>query len=81
MLHALGVIALAVLFSGSAVRLCRIVVKFGGFVVIAICHIGSVGFSSQGAPTSRTQTRSWKSRDGVMGIVGVPQATAGRGCG
>jgi hypothetical protein len=37
------VIAFAVLFSGSAVRLCRIVVKFGGFVVIAICHVGSTG--------------------------------------
>ena len=39
MLHALGMIALAVLFRGSPVRLSRIFMKFGGFVVIAICHV------------------------------------------
>ena len=41
MLHTLCVIALAVLFSGSPVRLCRIFVEFSGFVVIIICHSGS----------------------------------------
>jgi hypothetical protein len=39
MLHAPSVIALAVLLSGSAVRLCRTFVKFGGSVVIVICHL------------------------------------------
>jgi len=38
MLHTLSMIALAVLFSGGAVRLCSIFVKFGRFVVIAIRH-------------------------------------------
>ena len=42
MLHALCVIALAVLFSGGTVRLCRIFVKFSGFVVIVVCHVGSI---------------------------------------
>lgn len=42
MLHALGVIAFAVLFSGGPVRLCCIFVKFSGFVVIVICHVGSM---------------------------------------
>jgi hypothetical protein len=32
-----------VLFIRSPVRLCGMFVKFSGFVVIAICHIGSVG--------------------------------------
>ena len=43
MLYALGMIAFAVLFSGGPVRLCRIFVKFSGFVVIVICHVGSIG--------------------------------------
>lgn len=42
MLHALCVIALAVLFSGGTVRLCRIFVKFSGFVMIVVCHVGSI---------------------------------------
>ena len=42
MLHALCVIAFAVLFSGSPVGLCCIFVKFSGFVVIVICHVGSL---------------------------------------
>src|ERR1700682_437091 len=42
MLHALCVIALAVLFSGGTVGLCRIFVKFSGFVVIVVCHVGSI---------------------------------------
>jgi hypothetical protein len=42
MLHALCVIALAVLFSGGTMRLCRIFVKFSGFVVIVVCHVGSI---------------------------------------
>src|ERR1700704_4893079 len=42
MLHALCVIALAMLFSGGTVRLCRIFVKFSGFVVIVVCHVGSI---------------------------------------
>ena len=40
---ALCMIALAVMFGGSTMRLCRIVVKFSGFVVIAICHEVSDG--------------------------------------
>ena len=47
MLHALCVIALAVLLSGSAVRLCSTFVQFGGPVVIVICHFDSFGFGSQ----------------------------------
>jgi hypothetical protein len=39
MLHALCVIALAVLIGGSAVGLCSVFVKFGGFVVIAVSHV------------------------------------------
>jgi hypothetical protein len=39
MLHALRVIALAVLLSGRPMRLRRIFVKFSGFVVIVICHV------------------------------------------
>jgi hypothetical protein len=31
-----------VLFSGGTVRLCRIFVKFSGFVVIVVCHVGSI---------------------------------------
>jgi hypothetical protein len=42
MLHALGVIAFAVLFSSGPMRLRCILVKFGGFVVIVICHLGSI---------------------------------------
>jgi len=42
MLHALCVIAFAVLFSSGPVRLCCIFVKFSGFVVIEICHVGSI---------------------------------------
>jgi hypothetical protein len=52
MLHALCVIALAVLFSGGSVRLCRIFVKFGGFVVIVICHTGSIA----SAPSAQQHT-------------------------
>jgi len=43
MFPSLRVIAFAVLFIRSPVRLCGMFVKFSGFVVIAICHIGSVG--------------------------------------
>jgi hypothetical protein len=43
MFPALRVIAFAVLFIRSPVRLCGMFVKFSGFVVIVICHIGSVG--------------------------------------
>jgi hypothetical protein len=39
MLHALRVIALAVLLSSRPMRLRRIFVKFSGLVVIAICHL------------------------------------------
>jgi hypothetical protein len=42
MLPALCVIALAVLLSGGSVRPCRIFVKFSGFVVIVVCHVGSI---------------------------------------
>ena len=42
MLPALCVIALSVLFRGGPVRLCRIFVKFSGFVVIGVCHVGSI---------------------------------------
>jgi hypothetical protein len=42
MLHALCVIAFAVLFSSGPVRLGRIFVKFSGFVVLVICHVGSL---------------------------------------
>ena len=42
MLRALCVIALSVLFSGGPVRLCCIFVKFSGFVVIGVCHVGSI---------------------------------------
>jgi hypothetical protein len=47
MLHALCVIAFAVLLSGSAVRLCSTFVKFGGSVVIVICQFYSFRFGSQ----------------------------------
>ena len=42
MLHALCMIAFGVLFSGGPVRLCCIFVKFSGFVVIGVCHVGSI---------------------------------------
>jgi hypothetical protein len=54
MLHALCVISLAVLVSGGAVRLCSIFVKFGGFVVIAVRHMGSLN----SAPSARQYARS-----------------------
>lgn len=38
-------------------------------------------FSSQGAPTGRPRTRSWKSRDGVTFYRKFLSAAAGRGCG
>jgi hypothetical protein len=46
MLHALRVIALAVLLSGRPMRLRCIFVKFSGFVVIGICHVRFHKFSS-----------------------------------
>ena len=67
MLHALGVIALAVLISGGAVRLCRIFVKFGGFVVIVIRHFRFLKSSSQHATIHQTLGRSRMSRNGVTG--------------
>jgi putative effector of murein hydrolase LrgA (UPF0299 family) len=54
MLHAPGVIALAVLISSCATRLCSVFVKFGGFVVIAVHH-GSLS----PAPSTRQYTRLW----------------------
>ena len=45
MLNAPCVIALAMLLSGSAVRLCSIFVKFGSSIVIVICHFCSFGFA------------------------------------
>jgi hypothetical protein len=65
MLHALCVIALAVLLSGGTVRLCRIFVKFGGFVVIAIRHVRFLEFSSQRKTICQTLSRSQMSRNGV----------------
>jgi hypothetical protein len=53
MLHALCVIALAVLLSGSAVRLCSTFVKFGGSVVIVICYF----FNPLGSAPSRPEER------------------------
>ena len=38
---ALRVIAFAVVFIRSPVKLCGMFVKFSGFVVIAVCHRGS----------------------------------------
>jgi hypothetical protein len=58
MLHALCVIALAVLISGGAVRLCSIFVKFGGFVVIAVRHVRFLKFSSQRKTICQTPGRS-----------------------
>jgi hypothetical protein len=58
MLHALCVIAFAVLLSGSPVRLCCIFVQFSGFVVIVVCHVSFHKFSSQRATTHRTPTGS-----------------------
>jgi hypothetical protein len=53
MLHALCMIALAVLISGGAVRLCSVFVKFGGFVVIVIRHVSSLN----SAPSARQYAR------------------------
>jgi hypothetical protein len=53
MLHALCVIALAMLFGGGPVRLCCIFVKFSGFVVIVVCHVGSIDCKRCLAPTFR----------------------------
>jgi hypothetical protein len=69
MLHALCVIALAVLISGGAVRLCSGFVKFGGFVVIAVRHVRFLKSSSQHATIHQTPGRSWMSRNGVAGDV------------
>jgi hypothetical protein len=58
MLHALCVIALAVLISGGAVRLCSIFMKFGGFVMIVVRHVGFLKFSSQRRTIYQTLSRS-----------------------
>jgi hypothetical protein len=68
MFHPLRMTAFAKPLSGSP-RLRRIFVKFSGFVVIDICHLGYYKFSSQGATTRRSMSRSWKSRDGVVQIA------------
>jgi hypothetical protein len=75
MLHALSVIALAVLLSGSAMRLCSVFVKFGSFVVIAVRHLGFLKFSSQRSTTYQTPCRSGVSRNGVAGMIDVPFGT------
>jgi hypothetical protein len=49
---AFRMIAFAVLFIRSPVKLCGMFVKFSGFVVLGICHIGSVG----PAPRAHQQT-------------------------
>jgi hypothetical protein len=72
MLHALCVIALAVLLSGGAVRFCSAFVKFGGFVVIAIRHVRLLKFSSQRETICQTISRSQMSRNGVAGMLVVP---------
>jgi hypothetical protein len=77
MLHALCVIALAVLLSGGAVRFCSAFVKFGGFVVIAIRHVRLLKFSSQRETICQTISRSQMSRNGVAGMLVVPFGTAG----
>jgi hypothetical protein len=68
MLHSLRVIALAVLLSGSPMRLRRIFVKFSGLVVIAIRHMTFLKFSTQGATIRHSRSRSGKSRNGAMSI-------------
>lgn len=50
MLNAPCVIALAMLLSGSAVRLCSIFVKFGSSIVIVICHFCFLWVRSQRVP-------------------------------
>jgi hypothetical protein len=77
MLHALCMIALAVLLSGSAVRLCSVFVKFGSLVVIAVCHVRFLEFSSQRETIYQTLSRSQMSRNGVAGMLIVPFGTAG----
>jgi len=72
MLHALCVIALAVLISGGAVRLCSVFVKFGGFVVIVVRHVKFLRFNSQRATTRQTPGRSRMSRNGVAELLVVP---------
>ena len=64
MLPALCVIALSVLFGGGPVRLCRIFVKFSGFVVIGVCHVGSIG----SAPSPR-QPAGLRAVPGFHGMV------------
>jgi hypothetical protein len=65
MLHALCVIALAVLLSGGTVRFCRVFVEFGGFVVIAVRHLRFLKFNSQRETICQTLSRSQTSRNGV----------------
>src|ERR1700678_4210722 len=65
MLHALCLIALAVLLSGGTVRFCRVFVEFGGFVVIAVRHLRFLKFNSQRETICQTLTRSQTSRNGV----------------
>jgi hypothetical protein len=76
MLHALCVIALAVLLSGGTVRLCRIFVKFSGFVVIAIRHVRFLKVSSQRETICQTLSRSEMSQNGVARMPVVPFGTA-----
>jgi hypothetical protein len=64
MLHALCVIALAVLFSGGTVRHCRIFVKFSGFVVIVVCHVGSI--SSAPSAQQHAGLRAVSKRHGMV---------------
>ena len=71
MLHALCVIALAVLIGGGAVRLCSIFVKFGGFVVIAVRHVKFLKFRSQRETICRTLGCSQMSRNGVARMLVV----------
>jgi hypothetical protein len=79
MLHALCMIALAVLLSRGAVRLCSVFMKFGGFVVIAVRHVMFLKFSSQCEVICQTPCRSGVSRNGVAGMIDVPFGSRGFG--
>jgi hypothetical protein len=57
-----------VLLSSSPMRLRCIFVKFSGFVVIVICHVRFLKFSSQRATTRGSRSRSGKSRNGAISI-------------
>jgi hypothetical protein len=85
MLPTLSVIAFAVMFIRSPVRLCGMIVKFSGFDVFGICHKGSVGPAPrahqltvvQAVPRSHGMVCSWLHKFPQLGKWQLMTCTSG----